>query len=116
MISKTPLLPEDCSPPTNGGVRRGLVPNGRGGRKRMVRPILLYNIRIGVAKAAYFSYHLPLRGLTPSLLPRLSGESNLPEGGEFSNHCQLLIVNCAQRAHKFPFIFHHNSLITNKMW
>ena len=58
----TPLLPE------------GGVPNGRGGRKSMVRPILLYNIRIGVAKAAYLSYHLPLRGLL------------LPEGGELSYH------------------------------
>ena len=35
----------------------------------------LFNImiRIGVAYAAYFSYHLPLRGLL------------LPEGGEFCN-------------------------------
>ena len=67
----TPLLPE------------GGVPNGRGGRKRMVRPIYIIIIRRRrVAYAAYFSYHLPLRELL------------LPEGGEFSNHCQLLIVNC----------------------
>ena len=45
--------------------------------------LFIIMIRIGVAYAAYFSYHLPLRGLTPSELPRLSGESNLPEGGEF---------------------------------
>ena len=68
----TPLLPE------------GGVPNGRGGRKRMVRPILLYNIKIGVTKAAYFSYHLPLWGLL------------LPEGGELTFHSsdtQFFILN-----------------------
>ena len=48
--------------------------------------LFIIMIRIGVAYAAYFFYHLPLRGLTPSLLPRLSGESNLPEGGELSYH------------------------------
>ena len=30
---------------------------------------------IGVAKAVYFSYHLPLRVLTPSLLPRYRGRA-----------------------------------------
>ena len=37
----------------------------------------LFNIKIGVVYAAYFSYHLPLRGLL------------LPEGGEFCNHSSL---------------------------
>ena len=68
----------------------------------------LFNImiRIGVAKAAYFSYHLPLRGLTPSLLPRLSGESNLPEGGEFCYHSSFLILNSSFKQGNAPLNSH----------
>ena len=43
--------------------------------------LFIIMIKIGVAYAAYFSYHLPLRGLL------------LPEGGEFFCHSSFIIHN-----------------------
>ena len=59
------LLPEGCSPPTNGGARRGWVPAGGDGRRNMPRKRLLFFYYYKIGRTIPFLPPRPL-GTPPS--------------------------------------------------